>query len=124
MRSALHARGLRFRKSYTIATQNRKVVADVAFPRARLAVLVDGCFWHSCPSHSKPPKTHSDYWSWKLRHNQERDRLVDDELREAGWSVVRIWEHEDAEKVAQRIGSVLASGLPSLLAGTGEAPSE
>jgi len=71
---------------------------DFTFPSARLVIFVDGCFWHGCKAHSKPPKTNCEYWNKKLLRNRERDRLVAAALRERGWRVLRVWEHELAPK--------------------------
>lgn len=67
---------------------------DIAFTKRRVAVLLDGCFWHGCPEHGSRPATNSIYWSEKVLRNQNRDRDTDQALHEAGWSVVRVWEHE------------------------------
>jgi len=93
LRSALHRRGLRFRKHTQIQGESVRVAPDIVFPRRRLAVFVDGCFWHSCPQHGSRPRTNSNYWSTKLARNESRDARVNDELAAAGWSVLRIWEH-------------------------------
>ncbi|MDP9412311.1 MAG: very short patch repair endonuclease [Actinomycetota bacterium] len=94
LRSELHRRGLRFRVDFPIEARGRRVRADVAFPRQRVAVFVDGCFWHRCPEHGRKPEVNLDYWQPKFRRNVERDRAVDAALRAAGWDVVRLWEHE------------------------------
>ncbi|MGH9076492.1 MAG: very short patch repair endonuclease [Acidimicrobiales bacterium] len=94
LRSALHQRGMRFRCDYAIADGvGRPIRADVAFTRLRLAVFVDGCFWHMCPDHGSVPKANLDYWRPKLEGNARRDAAVDVRLQEAGWEVVRLWEH-------------------------------
>ena len=77
--------------------------ADVVFTRARVAVYVDGCFWHKCPIHATAPKSNSEWWREKLEANVRRDRDIDRRLVEAGWSVVRIWEHEDPKAAADRV---------------------
>lgn len=77
--------------------------------RARLAIYVDGCFWHRCPLHGTLPKTNDKWWDEKLNANVERDRATDEELASAGWLPVRIWEHEDPEKVAPRIEALYLS---------------
>jgi DNA mismatch endonuclease, patch repair protein len=101
LRSELHRRGLRFRKDYRLVLGAVKPRPDIVFTRAKVAVFVDGCFWHSCPEHrGKTPKTNAEYWAPKLAANVERDRRYDDALRESGWSVVRVWEHEDIEEAA------------------------
>ena len=107
LRSRLHASGLRYRKHWPIKLASGEsqltVRPDVVFTRARVAVFVDGCFWHSCPKHGRSPQSNHEYWSEKLRRNIARDRLVDSALAEAGWDVVRIWEHESAEDAAGRV---------------------
>lgn len=95
IRSALHRAGLRFRKDLRLDLGEVKPRPDIVFTRARLAVFIDGCFWHACPDHSKPPSVNRAYWGPKLERNVERDRRYDAALMAAGWSVVRIWEHED-----------------------------
>jgi DNA mismatch endonuclease (patch repair protein) len=112
LRSFLHARGLRYRKDYPIRlTNGRPVRADVAFPGARVVVFVDGCFWHRCPIHGTSPKANADYWGPKLDANVKRDRQVDRQLRNQGWTVVRVWEHEDASKAAFRVSRLLHRGI-------------
>lgn len=103
LRSALHALGLRFRKDYPIEATDRKVRPDVVFTRARICVFCDGCFWHSCPEHASMPQTNREFWEQKLGRNVERDRQVDQALATAGWTVLRVWEHEDPDDAALRI---------------------
>ena len=79
---------------------------DVVFPRARVAVFVDGCFWHCCPEHGTSPRANTAYWLPKLKRNVSRDRAVDDAGR-AGWCVLRAWEHEDPAVVADRVENAL-----------------
>ncbi len=81
--------------------------ADIVFTRTRVVVYVDGCFWHGCPDHATVPKANRDWWSVKLQANVARDRDTDDRLREAGWEVVRLWEHEDAASAAHRVEAVV-----------------
>lgn len=107
VRSELHRRGLRFRKQLPIRTLERVVRPDITFTRARLAVFIDGCFWHSCPIHGNQPKANTSYWGPKLARNIERDRQVDLALTGAGWTVLRAWEHEPADEVADRIEKAL-----------------
>jgi DNA mismatch endonuclease, patch repair protein len=90
LRSALHGGGLRFRVQRKI----EGITVDIAFVRAKVAVLVDGCFWHGCPEHATYPKTNTAYWLPKLEANKERDLRQSRCLKEAGWTVIRIWEHE------------------------------
>jgi DNA mismatch endonuclease, patch repair protein len=75
---------------------------DFIFPSSRLAIFVDGCFWHGCAKHSKPPKTNSDYWRQKLRRNRKRDREVARTLRSRGWIVIRLWEHDLSVRYEKR----------------------
>jgi DNA mismatch endonuclease (patch repair protein) len=83
--------------------------ADVVFGPSRVAVFVDGCFWHVCPIHGSKPKTNTDYWGPKLKANVERDRDTDRRLRELGWEVFRVWEHEEPEPAASLIGEAVKS---------------
>jgi DNA mismatch endonuclease, patch repair protein len=106
IRSALHRLGLRFRK-HQRPVAGIRCTADVVFPRSRVAVFVDGCFWHGCPQHGTRPKTNSHYWDAKLARNGERDRRNDVLLRDAGWTVVRVWEHEAPIAAAQRIATLI-----------------
>ena len=107
VRSELHRRGLRFRKDLPLRVPGRVVRPDVVFTRARLAVFIDGCFWHRCPEHGNVPTANGDYWRPKLERNIARDRAVDAALSEAGWRVLRAWEHEPPSEVADRILAVL-----------------
>ena len=107
VRSALHRRGHRFRKQLPIRTAERVVRPDIVFARAGVAVFIDGCFWHCCPTHGSQPKANTAYWDPKLRRNVARDRAVDRALADAGWTVLRAWEHEDADAVAARVEEAL-----------------
>jgi len=113
IRRELHRRGLRYRlDAAPVGGRHR---ADVIFARARVAVFVDGCFWHRCPQHGLAPKNNAAWWKEKLDRNAARDRHVDVELRECGWTVIRIWEHEDAVEAADRIErAVRAAATPAL----------
>jgi DNA mismatch endonuclease (patch repair protein) len=93
LRAALHARGYRYRKDFRLDLPLRRVRADLAINPGNVAVFVDGCFWHACPDHGSKPKSNQWYWSPKLAKNVERDRAADDALVQAGWTVVRLWEH-------------------------------
>lgn len=108
LRSRLHRCGLRFRKDYFVRTGAVRVHIDVAFPRRQVAVFVDGCFWHGCPEHGSTPSRNRDYWVPKLRANLERDHRVDGALSDAGWLVIRVWEHEDPVVAADRVAEVLS----------------
>src|SRR5690242_2852421 len=90
LRRELHALGLRYRVQVPVLSKPRRV-ADVTFVRSRVAVLVDGCFWHGCPAHATWPKNNADFWRAKIMANQERDRDTDARLRAHGWEVVRVW---------------------------------
>jgi DNA mismatch endonuclease (patch repair protein) len=110
VRSELHRRGLRFRKDFMIREGNIRVKADVVFTRLRLAVFIDGCFWHSCPKHGHDPKVNTHYWGPKLERNRIRDRRVTETLRAAGWKVVRLWEHTPPDEAAACVVELLDSG--------------
>lgn len=106
LRSILHRRGLRFRK-HVAPLSGLRCQADVVFTRAKVAVFVDGCFWHRCPQHATFPKANAAWWRAKLEQNFERDRRNDQALAEAGWAVVRVWEHEDPSAAAGQIEALL-----------------
>jgi DNA mismatch endonuclease, patch repair protein len=106
LRRAVHALGLRYRVSARPLPEFRRT-ADMVFTRAKVAVFLDGCFWHGCPDHHTISKTNAEFWAEKVRRNQERDRETDDALRQAGWTVVRVWEHEDAVAAARRVEEVV-----------------
>jgi DNA mismatch endonuclease (patch repair protein) len=81
--------------------------ADIVFTRARVAVFVDGCFWHGCPEHATWPKANADWWRTKIESNRTRDRETDDRLVKAGWVPLRVWSHEPPEEAAERIAGVV-----------------
>lgn len=110
LRSALHAAGLRFRKDLRLTLGEVKPRPDVVFTRAKVAVFVDGCFWHSCPEHGRTPRQNLAYWGPKLAGNAARDAVNDRVLSEAGWRVVRVWEHEPTAEAAERV-AIIVSGL-------------
>jgi DNA mismatch endonuclease, patch repair protein len=94
LRRALHQLGYRYRKDYRLdLAGGRRVRPDIAFTARKVAVFVDGCFWHACPEHGSKPRANQWYWGPKLLANSERDRATDAALILAGWSVVRLWEH-------------------------------
>ncbi len=93
LRRALHRLGYRFRKDYRLDLESRRVRPDIAFTARKVAVFVDGCFWHACPEHGSKPAVNQGYWNPKLLRNVERDRAADAALELAGWRVVRLWEH-------------------------------
>jgi DNA mismatch endonuclease, patch repair protein len=107
LRLALWAVGLRYRIHARLPGR-----PDVVFPSARVAVFVDGCFWHGCPDHGVKPKTNAQFWEEKIASNAARDRRNNAALQEAGWSIVRIWEHElrgDLTGVVRRIRKLVVS---------------
>ena|ERR1700750_1614866 len=101
LRSELHRLGLRFRKDHRLRLERASVRPDVVFTRARVAVFVDGCFWHRCPDHGQMPKANRSYWQPKLERNVERDRANDAALEESGWRVLRFYEHVDVGEAAR-----------------------
>jgi len=99
VRRALHRLGLRYRVNY----RGLPGTPDVVFTKARIALFVDGCFWHRCPDHGVIPKANRQWWSDKLQTTVERDGRKDSELEAAGWLPVHVWEHEDSSEAASRI---------------------
>jgi DNA mismatch endonuclease (patch repair protein) len=110
LRSALYRRGLRFRKDLRIKLGTFATRPDIVFTKRKVAVFVDGCFWHSCPDHGTRPKSNTSYWLHKLEANVARDRRNDAALEEAGWTVVRIWEHEDVGDAVERVSAAVDRG--------------
>ncbi|HEY8685489.1 MAG TPA: very short patch repair endonuclease [Chloroflexota bacterium] len=108
LRSALHARGLRFRK-HLRPVPGLRCEADVVFPRRRVAVFIDGCFWHACPMHATWPVAHSEFWRQKIERTTTRDEANRSALEEAGWLVVGLWEHEPLQDMVRKVESVLAT---------------
>jgi DNA mismatch endonuclease (patch repair protein) len=102
IRTALHAAGLRYRVAVRPVAALR-VAADIVFRGPRVAVFVDGCFWHGCPTHSSTPRTNVAYWVAKIAANRERDARASRLLGDLGWTVIRVWEHEDPPLAAARI---------------------
>lgn len=102
VRRELHARGLRYRVDFAPVPGLRRR-ADIVFTRVKIAVFIDGCFWHGCPVHGTAPKRNADYWGPKLAANVARDRDTDRRLPNAGWLVLRFWEHEGAGDASDRI---------------------
>lgn len=109
LRRELHARGLRYRVDVNPAPSVRGR-ADILFRPARVAVYVDGCFWHSCPEHGVLPKGNREWWRRKLEGTVRRDRTTDSALARLGWRVVRVWEHEDPGAAADRIAAAVREG--------------
>jgi DNA mismatch endonuclease, patch repair protein len=109
LRRELHRQGLRYRKDYRLDLEGARVRPDIAFTARRIAVFVDGCFWHVCPEHGTKPASNTWYWGPKLARNVERDRAADAALVAAGWRVIRIWEHESLDAA---VAAVLAAVGP------------
>jgi DNA mismatch endonuclease (patch repair protein) len=108
IRRLVHAAGLRYRVAARPLPDLRRT-ADMVFRPVKVAVFIDGCYWHGCPEHYVPPKTNSGYWSEKVLRNVTRDRDTDEKLRAAGWTVLRFWEHEPSDACANKIAvTVLA----------------
>jgi len=114
VRASLHARGYRYRVSYRPLPSVRRS-ADIVFTRQRVAIFIDGCFWHGCPDHFIAPKSNAEYWNAKITGNKTRDRDTDRRLEEAGWTVIRCWEHERVADVVARIESVNRPEFRSVL---------
>lgn len=111
IRTALHRAGFRYRCDLRIDLPGGRVRPDIVFTRKRVAVFVDGCYWHSCPEHGTQPKSNQAFWSQKLARNVERDARNTDLLTGSGWTVVRVWEHEDTVAAVERIKEALAASL-------------
>ncbi|MFF5024205.1 very short patch repair endonuclease [Streptomyces collinus] len=111
LRKELHRAGLRYRVHRRPLPGLRRE-ADVVFGPARVAVFVDGCYWHGCPEHATWPKTNADFWRTKITRNQERDRETDRKLIDAGWMPVRVWEHEDPATAARKVAEVVRQRRP------------
>jgi DNA mismatch endonuclease (patch repair protein) len=110
LRKALHALGYRYRKDLRLdLVDGVRVRPDIVFTARRVAVFVDGCFWHCCPDHGSKPASNTWYWEPKLARNVERDRTADSALDQAGWTVIRLWEHESLDgAVAAVVGVLIA----------------
>ncbi|WP_081618171.1 very short patch repair endonuclease [Mycobacterium sp. 155] len=112
VRRLIHAAGIRYRVDVA-PLPNLRRRADVVFGPARVALFIDGCFWHGCPDHgSRRTTANTEYWSAKIERNQARDRDTDERLREAGWLSLRVWEHEDPIVVADRAVAIVRDRRP------------
>lgn len=108
LRFALHQRGLRYRiDARPIMELNRR--ADIVFRSAKVAIFVDGCFWHGCPKHGTQAKANAKFWKDKIQRNHERDAETNQLLKKAGWKVVRVWEHEKPEKAGEKIYKIVVN---------------
>jgi len=103
IRRLVHATGLRYRVDAPLPIPSVRRRADMLFPRSRVAVFVDGCFWHACPIHGTRPVANAAWWAAKLNANVVRDRDTDRGLADVGWTVIRIWEHEDPHQASARV---------------------
>jgi len=112
VRRALHAAGFRYRVDHRPSLELR-TRADIVFTRQRIAVFIDGCFWHGCPVHATSPKRNSGYWGPKLERNVERDLETTSRLEALGWLVLRFWEHEEVEAVVEAIAAAWRARLGS-----------
>ncbi|MEZ5371445.1 MAG: very short patch repair endonuclease [Microthrixaceae bacterium] len=113
LRRAVWRRGLRYRvDARPVGGLNRR--ADLVFTRAKVAVFVDGCFWHSCPIHATRPAANGDFWAAKLDGTVARDRETDARLRAEGWTVLRFWEHEDPAAAADRVEATVRAAGPDM----------
>jgi len=110
LRKALWSCGLRFRKDHPVVVDTIRVRVDVAFTRRMVAVFVDGCFWHAFPTHGNKPMANAGYWAAKLARNQARDVAVDEALGAAGWTVVRLWEHESIDAAVAAVKAAVGTG--------------
>ena len=110
IRRILWARGLRYRKDRKPLAMLR-TKADLVLVGPRVAVYIDGCFWHGCPEHATWPKNNESFWRKKIETNMARDRRIDEELQAAGWLVVRVWEHEDPEGAARRVEEIVRARM-------------
>ena len=106
-RAALHRLGLRFYK-HRRPVPGLRCEPDVVFPRVQLAVFLDGCYWHSCGEHGAQPTRNADWWRTKFERVRARDARNDDSLRAAGWTVLRVWEHEPPDQAARRVAYLVA----------------
>ncbi|MBY3544444.1 very short patch repair endonuclease [Rhizobium laguerreae] len=106
VRSLLHARGLRYRIHFPIP-ELKRTTCDIAFPGLKIAVFLDGCFWHGCELHPPSVKKNSEFWLEKIERNRARDARATAHLSEIGWTVLRFWEHETAETIAEAIAATV-----------------
>lgn len=111
LRRVLHARGLRFRVDRPLL-QDKRRRADIVFGPSRVAVFVDGCFWHGCPEHATWPSSNEEFWREKIDTNRRRDQDTNSQLEANGWHVIRIWEHEDPTVAADRVEHLVVVRRP------------
>lgn len=106
LRKELYKSGLRYRINFCVMNKPRRI-ADIAFPRLKIAIFVDGCFWHGCPEHATWPKHNAEFWQQKIKANQLRDADTNERLQRNGWSVLRFWEHESPIQAAEVIAQMI-----------------
>ncbi|WP_211360552.1 very short patch repair endonuclease [Geobacter argillaceus] len=108
VRRLLYASGLRYRVQYPVPGAPRRSI-DIAFPGKKVAVFIDGCFWHGCAEHRNIPAHNRDWWQNKIDQNRSRDRDTDEKLSNAGWQVLRYWEHDPAERIVSEVHNLFGS---------------
>jgi DNA mismatch endonuclease (patch repair protein) len=108
VRRLLHASGFRYRVNVPVPGLPRRTI-DIVFPKTKIAVFLDGCFWHGCPQHATHPKANAEWWRVKLEKNMTRDVETTEHLVAQGWTVLRFWEHEPVDGVAHRIAMIVES---------------
>ncbi len=109
LRRAVHALGLRYRVNAAPSHSMPRRRADLVFSSARVAVFLDGCYWHGCPIHGETPHANRDWWRQKIDRNRERDLETTKALEREGWEVLRVWEHEDPHEAAVRVANAVRS---------------
>jgi len=107
LRQEMHRIGLRYRIDYEVLKKPRRV-ADIAFPDRKIAIFVDGCFWHGCPEHVTWPKRNAEFWRKKIEANRQRDADTNTRLQDLGWTALRFWSHESPAKAAKKVARVVA----------------
>ncbi|GAA0960977.1 very short patch repair endonuclease [Streptomyces rhizosphaericus] len=110
LRRLLYMKGLRYRVGLPVPGMPRRAI-DIAFTKAKIAVFMDGCFWHGCPDHATQPKANAEWWRAKLDKNMARDVETTEHLTAKGWTVLRFWEHESPKHVADRVAACVADHL-------------
>ncbi|MYQ51352.1 DNA mismatch endonuclease Vsr [Streptomyces sp. SID4941] len=113
VRKLLHASGYRYRLNERVPHMSRRTI-DIAFTRAKVAVFLDGCFWHGCPDHATRPKSNAEWWRQKLDKNMARDAETTAHLVSEGWTVLRFWEHQPPAQVAEVVAEVVDRERPAL----------
>ncbi|MGC9376184.1 very short patch repair endonuclease [Streptomyces sp. MH13] len=111
VRRLLHASGLRYRVNVPVPGMPRRTI-DIVFPKSRVAIFLDGCFWHGCPQHATQPKSNAEWWRTKLDKNMSRDIETTEHLQAEGWTVLRFWEHEVPDDVANTVRAAVLSARP------------